>query len=403
MVDRSVDRAFEVMENLACLHAEKGSWDVAVDVLRTLVMRCEQYLPIYHPMTLSALLDLSASLIESSREESARLVIARASKRLAFYLSEQEEHFLDAQTDWTESGERVSFQPHSASDFVSMLEEFTKALQRLMGRPFVRLLDANNSVLLLNHTILGDASAVLANCLGFVEQGQERSSSYWCLSYQSYRRAFEGWASQGQSLGHPNISTVACGIARCLRERGEIGKAIKILTTVLSARKGGFRATTTTRKKVKTKTASPFPMVTYMPPNNRGRNALSSVAWTLADDHQVNALCLWSLAVYSVEMNPSERGRIRALSLLHDSADAIRKAIEEANRSSSQQAELKDMMVRVESEAKELFQPLQAAEDESVRQQTKALRGESDGNPMNDFRRRLEETARRIHGRFVSA
>jgi hypothetical protein len=74
LLDRSIDRSFEVMENLACLHARQGRWMVAVDILRALVMKCEQHLPLYHPVTLVSMIDLAGALTEASQHEKAKRI-----------------------------------------------------------------------------------------------------------------------------------------------------------------------------------------------------------------------------------------------------------------------------------------------------------------------------------------
>jgi len=402
MLERSVDRTFEVMESLACLHAEQERWDVAVDIFRSLLMRCEQYLPLYHPMTLVALLDLSGALQQASQYHQAQLVAGRASQRLALYLSEQEENFLDARSDWMSlpTEERISFRLHSAGDFLSMLEEFTKSMERLLGRQFVRSLGPIHSALLLNYSMLGDSFAVLANCHSIFAGQDETSKSfrYWSLSCKNYRVAFEGWAKRGQSLRHTNVSTLACGMARCLREMGQLEKAVQILSTVLLGRKE--RESPPTRSKAKSPDRDKaYGSLAFLPPDRTQRNR-SLLPKSSAEDEKINGLCLWSLAVYTVELNPSERGRIRALSFLHASAESFRRAISVA--SPSKKVHLVDILKSVEGEARELFQPLEEAEHESLQEQ-KSVRGRDDANPIGDFRRRLEETARQIQDRFVSA
>ena len=407
LLDRSVDRAFEVMENLASLHAQQGRWIVAVDILRALVMKCEQHLPLYHPLTLVSMLDLAGALAEVSEKEKAKKISALVLQRLALYLSEQEEHFLDARNDWLTSpkAERIAFQEHSAADFVIMLAEFVKALLKLEKRDVLRLLRKNNSAVMLNHSVIADSLGVLANCAALNERaGVEllavhNSNLCWSLACQYYRRAFEGWSKVGQTLHHPNTSALACGLARCLRETGESKKAIRILETVVSARQKEA-----TRKKGKKKlrvTANDVSdLVRFLPPRTQ-KNALSSRAWSTIDDAQINALCLWSLAIYRVEENPDEPERIHALKLLHSSAEGLRNALKETDTTSS--AACWEMLRCVEGEARELFQPLKAADADSAGKGSEDSDDDAQKNLVHNFKKRLERTARQIQGRFVSA
>jgi hypothetical protein len=405
LLDRSVDRAFEVMQNLASLHAQHGRWTVTVDILRALVMKCEEHLPLYHPLTLVSMLDLVGALTELSEHVKAQKISMRIMQRLAVYLSEQEEYFFDARHAWLHSPkqERVIFQEHSGTDFVIMITEFVKALTKLETRDVLRLFRQDNGARMLNHSIIADSLGVLANCTALNETtGVEhttlnKSSLMWSRACHHYRQAFEGWSKVGQRLHHPNISAIVCGLARCLRETGERTKAIKILEAVVTARKSE------SLKKAREVGGSGLPYspsdtVTFLPPKTHG-STVSMGTWSTIDDEQINALCLWSLAIYRVEENPTERERIYALNLLHLSAESLRRALKDKDLSDN--AAPLEMLRCVEAEARELFQPVQDADYEIERKEL--LESDLLHNPVQNLTKRLEMTARRLQGRFVSA
>ena len=404
LLDRSVDRAFEVMQNLASLHAQQGRWTVTVDILRALVMKCEEHLPLYHPLTLVSMLDLAGSLTEISYHAKAKKISTRILQRLSVYLSEQEEHFFDARHACLRSPqeEPVVFQEHSAADFVIMISEFVKALTRLEKRDVLRLFKEDNGAIMLNHSIIADSLGVLANCTAMNERTDvelmavHNSTAIWSLAYHHYRHAFEGWSRVGQCLDHPNVSAIVCGLARCLRETGERAKAIKILEAVVSARKARALKTGKTIGRHDGVSPPPDTTVTFLPPRNHG-SSLPAGTLSSVDDEQINALCLWSLAIYRVEDNPTERERIHALNLLHLSAESLRRALKQEDLQDN--TACLEMLRCVEAEARELFQPVKDADDEVEQKELLELLD----SPVHNLTKRLELAARQVQGRFVSA
>jgi tetratricopeptide (TPR) repeat protein len=284
-----------------------------------------------------------------------------------------------------------------------MISEFVKVLVKLEKRDVLQLLRQSNSAVMLNHSLMADSLSVLANCTALNESdGVELLDVYksrfcWSLAYQHYRRAFEGWSKVGQRLHHPNISAIICSLARCLRETGERKKAIKILEAVVSAAKNeamknnkreGFQDTI----HILSNTVEFFPLKTKA-------TRLSRLAWSNTYDEQINALCLWSLAVYRIEENPNERERIHALNLLHTSAECLHKALKYSD--CKDRSACLEMLRCIEAEAQELFEPIKSANDEGD------VNGLDEGfehkDPVNNLKKRLETAARQIQGRFVSA
>ena len=72
---------------------------------------------------------------------------------------------------------------------------------------------------------------------------------------------------------------------------------------------------------------------------------------------QTLVLGLWLMAVLTVEQSPDERGRIRALSLLHGASDAIRRCLE-MDLDPATRVVCLEVYDCIEHEAKVLFQPM---------------------------------------------
>ena len=90
-------------------------------------------------------------------------------------------------------------------------------------------------------------------------------------------------------------------------------------------------------------------------------------------ENEITALCLWYLAVYTVESSPNERGRIRALQLLHEASKALRAtALPLLPESNSE-----EMLQCIEDEARELCSPLQQTLEEEEPEEVH-VRGTSD-------------------------
>ncbi len=73
---------------------------------------------------------------------------------------------------------------------------------------------------------------------------------------------------------------------------------------------------------------------------------------------QTAVLCFWMMAVLTVEQSPDERGRNRALSLLHTASLTLQRSLG-TDLDAQTRLVFLDLYQRVEEEAMELFEPLQ--------------------------------------------
>jgi hypothetical protein len=368
-LERAMDLPFDVLQKLACNYAVCGDWTGAIDVLSALVLRCEKQLPSHHPTTLSSLIDLAAATMMASHTF-AKGILGSVADRLSLYLSEQETAYFDTirkRLAFENAMERV-FQLECSVDPISMLKAFVNLFQRQLSREFLSLIGPDHPVALANKSFVGDALAVLANCLTTDERtlvetkdgnGDSGKNYFWSLAYKHYYDAFKGWVRL-HSLSHPNAASAVFSIARCLRELGRLDKALQVLNSL--AHSLGWSESITRSDDEDNRSFSRHAVFSFLPPNwhGSGDNRMSLRNQFECSQHQTYAMCLWMMAVFTVEQSRDERGRIRALSLLHGSSEALQRALvqigdhDQASRSVSI-----EMYNCVEQEARNLFQPLQ--------------------------------------------
>lgn len=130
----------------------------------------------------------------------------------------------------------------------------------------------------------------------------------------------KGWVKL-QGLRHPNVPATVCGMARCLRELGRRDEAFKLLSSVVRSRRHQEAERQIVISDVE------VTVLAFEPLRYGGYWHSISNRVKLSYDQSI-ALCLWSMAIYIVEENPDEGGQIRALDLLHASADALRHGLE---------------------------------------------------------------------------
>ena len=269
-------------------------------------------------------------------------------------------------------------------------------------------------MLLMNHCYLADSISVLANCVGASEtlfgvspDARNSSKYYWQAAYVHYETAFKGFLRSKSSLSDDSVVSVAYGVARCLRELGYREKALQILSSLVSAlgqqeaKLGSIRNYKQVHRHERDKERGigdqneeePNSISLSFVPNLGG--ASRSLLLTQSNRRrgrreQSMALCLWLMAIFSVEEHPNERGRMRALSLLHAASEALQRVVTHpskppvSHRTGSSRAVTKstslgwrplsyqetcmELLLRIEREAKDLLEPLEVAAAEAALQ-----------------------------------
>lgn len=370
-LDRTKERPFDALHRIACHFARTGAWKIALDLFQFLVSRCEQHLPLYHPLTLTSMLDLSATLQRNSKHDAARKVIKKVSERLRRYLLEQEMLCGLTQKQYVDSGSLVST---GYLESLSMMRAFTTTLHGLMEREFVAIIGENHEITLANRCFVADSFALLANCIERLGNESpasvKESRQLWSIACKNYRRAFEGFIKT-RPLRHPNVAAAAFAVARCYRELGKRQVAIGILTSVVNSFNNDPATFDASSDNLTSPPNLPLPMICFFSQNHFVTFGDALVSEGRVGGEQILSQCLWLLAVLFVETNQNERGRIRALSLLHAASEALQRALGYTDRDSPTSKSCLSMLHMVENEAKEIFAPLEAAVGNSCQQHYK--------------------------------
>jgi len=367
VLDRTLERPFEALSDLAAFHASNRDWEAAQEVLCSLVLRCEQHLPLYHPIVISALLDLASSFLSLGKRNHAVKITQRASKRLSMYLGEQEQacsmmHSMHNKSSKSDP-DPIGYHKHMGLDHLAMLKAFVSNMRYLRRRMMLTVLGRKHPMSLLFDNFLGDSLSVLGICLEFEslnicskdskdsvdERLSGESKLVWMVAGEYYRTALKGW-TESNGMRHPNVPSTACGLARCLRELGRRKEALKVLSSVIASRHNVER-----HQKYKTHEALvPVPLTIKPPALSGGWHTIVSIQSRYS--HSI-AICLWSMAIYVVEETRNENGRMRAHKLLHTAIEEIQSSIDAQVKCKEKSIDNRcnELLTTLENEAKNLF------------------------------------------------
>jgi tetratricopeptide (TPR) repeat protein len=395
--DRALNLPFEVLQQIACNMAVEKDWTKASDILSSLLMRCEQNLPPCHPTTLSAMLDLAGALTEAKKDDFAKSIISGLLDLLSNFLSETESLFFDRRyyEDYheTNSNQVVAFD--DCVDAVDIMQAFGINFHRELSRDFLKLLGSDNRIRLLNHSLVADSFSVLANCLSASEEIDSKipgsktkptsseddtamSRYFWSMAYSQYDLALRGW-TKVESLIHPNAASITLSIARCLRELGKLNQALKILETLASCLEQKVDEILATAKATSfgsdqnsiqmnhyRSSSSSMDRLAFISRRHVPISAFASASPSLqvitCEREQTTVLCLWMMAVLTVEQSPDEGGRCRALSLLHTASLTLQRALNIPDNYLDDHTRMVflDLYDQIEGEALDIFEPLKA-------------------------------------------
>jgi hypothetical protein len=369
--DRLTQRPFAVLRELSYVFVRLGNWTDAECVIRALVSRCEQHLPLYHPTTLTALLDLAVATAMTGNRAFSEHTLSRVAGSLSAYLSEMESgyfRYLSRCRAGNKPGENA-FRIEQGRDFIFMLEAFVSLFQMDLNREIFRLVDRENSILLANHCFLADALSILANCkaaarsvLG-VSSGTKSENGLlnWQLAYGHYQHGFTGF-SKTKPLDDVDVIKASYGLARCLRELGETEKALELLTLVVSFTvRNSHSAKKNETEKRSANTAE-----------QTKKSELGFLSQSLCrrcgcDEDKVrasklisSALCLWLMAILSLETSPNEEGRERSFGFLHAASVSLQSALNAVSEADDEtmRATCVQYLGIIEEEALQIAEPI---------------------------------------------
>ena len=341
VLDRALERPFETQSNLASFYGLTNNWNASVSVLRSLILRCDQHLPLYHPITITTLVDLAAALLENGESDLAFKFCRRARDRLLMYLHEQDEACSRMQTMRKSSStdhdrsQNEEYYKLVGLDHLDMLKVFAKNMNDLLSRKMMSVLRWCHPMRLLFFCFVGDSFSVLASNISRESdklrdsQAQSEycaeSESTWTMAGKYYKQALRGWAKIKEP-NHPDIMSTACSLARCLSELGRKREALRLLSSIVESAKRALDVEQTSSQEdgVTTCGISPAPSSDLEKKSNQ-RYTTNTV--------ETLVVCVWSMAVYTMEDRPNEEGRVRAMGFLKSGIEILEKHGAKINKS----------------------------------------------------------------------
>ena len=308
-LDRCLELPFETMSSLAAFYCECNDLDSASKTLRSMILRCENYLPLYHPITIAALLDLSAVLLEKRQTDEFRRFSTRAKNRLYMYTDEQEEACTNLHLMRKNGGDGAKddlddpteYYKLCGLDHVAMFKTFCHIMEEQCSRKLLKVLKRNNPVIALYSCFVGDAYSSLASSLTVVASNtknrnaakvhQSESKTAWTFAAKHYKKALVRWTKLNGTFDPDTISTT-CSFARALNKIHKTKDAIALLSSI------GKKCMQKLHK--------------------------TDISSTDYPNHRINlAQCFWMLSSYTLQQRPTEHGRVLALGHLRSALNAI--------------------------------------------------------------------------------
>jgi hypothetical protein len=370
---------YTILRRLAYDFARRNKWSDAECLCLAMVVRCEDHLPLHHPTTLTSMFDLAISSSMVGNQALADRILNRAAERLSRYLLDIEHsyiaHLAKIKPDSKQTG--VIFKIDHGREDVFKLHAFASLFRSQLNRDMLLLMGKGNDIVLTNHCFVADSLAVLANCISaanfFVgytsEQTDNYGLSYWKLAYQHYEHCYRGLVTT-KILDDPLFSRSLYGLARCLRELDETDKALKLLSLFVSY--SGNHASAITANTSENLTTSSIDNVPVEV--NKTNQSLAKVPRFLPISAQLktigeksrlynlmsSALCLWLMAILSVDHKRTEEGRERAFGCLHAASISLQDSLH--NASDNEEQATRAMCIRflamIEDEAEQISEPL---------------------------------------------
>jgi tetratricopeptide (TPR) repeat protein len=370
---------YTILRHLAYDFARRNRWADAECLCLALVVRCEEHLPLHHPTTLTSLFDLAISSSMMGNQSFANRTLYRAAERLSRYLQDIENsyiaHLAKAMPDSKQT--EAMFRIDHGRDDIFKLHAFASLFQRQLNRDMALLIGAGNEVMLTNHCFVADTLAVLANCISaakfFLGSVSDRTDDcglvYWKLAYQHYEHCYRGLVTT-KSLDDPSVSRSLYGIARCLREIGETDKALKMLSLLVS-----FAGNRARDQSINLSERAVTLSIDNAPIEEDKSKQLSTLAprflpisaqlKTRVDKSHLyslmsSALCLWLMAILTVDHKRTEEGRERAFGYLHAASISLQDSLHNASDIDDQvtRAMCIRFLAMIENEAEQISEPM---------------------------------------------
>jgi hypothetical protein len=348
---------------LAGSYAKESKWIESQAVLETLVLKYERELPVHHPLLIASLLKLAAVAVVNSNVLFMKTLVARATESVSEHLLGLESSFMSYMDGCSAHDKSGTSDPlfcvEDGSTTLGALRWFVSTFHQSIADTETALwLSGNhdNPVICIYHSLVADAIAVLANCsaslsllcrsTNLTSLQEDNATSYkpkyfWKLALAHYKTAFVGLFSnqQQQNCGasgfkDARVCGAAFGMARCLRELGEVEKALELLSCIVSALEAdsteGVPSNLVAPRSMSSSTSDHAITSASRPPYLLFVMHFHALEAPSHVHHFVTvALCLWQMSVLSVDCSPDEQGRTRAFGLLHAASVSLQLALTE--------------------------------------------------------------------------
>jgi Tetratrico peptide repeat len=358
--------SFIVLQELANDFAYHEQWADADCVCRAVVVRCEENLHLHHPTTFSSLFDLAITSSMIGNQSFADRILRRAAERLSKYLLHVESLYMSHLSKAKQGGKpgETIFRIEPGRDAIFALHAFASLFRKQLSRDMVRLVGTENEIVLANHCFVADTLSVLANCIaaanffgGSAQITEFDGLQYWSIAYMHYELCYTIAAKKG--LDDVSVSRSVFGMARCLREFGEAEKALKLLSFTVAFKGEEVQARVEEKSNAEDTT------------NSEQQNELlprflpAATLCTLRDNQRISrllsrSLCLWLMAILSVDDNRNDEGRERAFGYLHAASISLQTALQ--NVSDIDDDALKTACIRflsmIEDEAEQISEQM---------------------------------------------
>jgi hypothetical protein len=331
---------FGYIYSLACSFALTGSWTEVEDVLHSLVLRCEQRLPLYHPLVLISMLDLAGAASQNCNDRLANQLTVKALRELSVYLAEMETLCFNQLAELVSSGSdgdgRIKVEFASGDYPFCMLRSFVNLLQNQLRRDLLCTLGADHDITLISHSLTADTLAMEANFLTIAESffetlaGDEAESmKRWDTARFLYMKCFDA-LSKSKGIDDSRTILAAYGAARCMRQDGKVAEAMELLSLVVDRHRfpcssDGFwpvPGSINCRKPSRSSVSSFIPRPPCLSRNPLAVNISHPKAGV--DRDLAVGYCQWLMAALVADVSP--RDTLRCLRLLELSSKSLQAA-----------------------------------------------------------------------------
>jgi tetratricopeptide (TPR) repeat protein len=201
------------------------------------------------------------------------------------------------------------------------------------------------------------------------------AAEYWRKALIHYRYALKGFTRK-VILHDPNVAAVAYGAARCLRELGRTEEALQVLSKIVDISEQAIAAESIATKSTPRNIASDRDQrKSSFLPQRCFRRRKPAQSKSQGCKRMSSALCFWLMAALTAEINPDERGRDRALSLLCSASKSLQAGLVDIpERDSSTKAAYIEFLHTIEEEAKSLLGTPRDGEGRSGRDEQASTR-----------------------------